>query len=90
MNTMIYEHEAIRLAEVTGRAMTRLPHRPREVVYMQGDRFNGKPCPFLIKHRCSVYEDLPMVCHTPSLPQSRRVGVRTSRDCRAARSASHV
>jgi Fe-S-cluster containining protein len=64
MNTMIHEHEAIRLAEVTGRAMTRLPYRPQHAVYVLGDRFNGKPCPFLVEHRCTVYEDRPMVCRT--------------------------
>lgn len=64
MNTMIYEHEAIRLAEVTGRPMTRLSYRPPDAVYQLGGKFNGKPCPFLSENRCSVYDDRPMVCRT--------------------------
>lgn len=64
MNTMIYEHEAIRLAEVTGRKMARLPFRPLDVVHAEGMKFNGKPCPFLIGDRCSVYEDRPLVCRS--------------------------
>lgn len=62
MNTMIYEHEAVRLAEVTGRKMKRLPHRPLALVYLAGDRFNGKPCTFLVNNECSVYDDRPLVC----------------------------
>ncbi len=62
MNTMIYEHEAIRLAEVTGRSMVRLPFRPLDVVHVEGMKFNGKPCPFLLDNECSVYEDRPLVC----------------------------
>lgn len=64
MNTMIYEHEAIRLADVTGRKMVRLPYRPRDVVVMVGDQFNRKPCTFLVENKCSVYEDRPLVCRT--------------------------
>jgi len=64
MNTMIYEHEAIRLAEVTGRKMARLAYRPINEVFAQGAKFNGKPCPFLRESRCSVYEDRPLVCRT--------------------------
>lgn len=64
MNTMIYEHEAIRLAEVSGRKMKRLPYRPLELVYLQGNRFNGQPCTFLVNNECSVYEDRPLVCRT--------------------------
>ena len=64
MNTMIYEHEAIRLAEVTGRKMVRLAYRPINEVFAHGAKFNGKPCPFLREDRCSVYEDRPLVCRT--------------------------
>jgi len=64
MNTMIYEHEAIRLAEVTGRKMVRLPYRPLNQVALDGAEFNGKPCTFLVENKCSVYEDRPLVCRT--------------------------
>ena len=64
MNTMIYEHEAIRLAEVTRRKMVRLAYRPINEVFAHGAKFNGKPCPFLREDRCSVYEDRPLVCRT--------------------------
>lgn len=64
MNTMIYEHEAIRLAEVTGRKMKRLPFRPLNVVAVEGSKFDGKPCPFLVDNQCSVYADRPLVCRS--------------------------
>jgi len=64
MNTMIYEHEAIRLAEVTRRKMVRLAYRPINEVFAHGAKFNGKPCPFLREDRCSVYQDRPLVCRT--------------------------
>jgi Fe-S-cluster containining protein len=64
MNTIIYEHEAIRLAEVSGRKMARLPFRPRNVAFAEGTRFSGTPCPFLVENRCSVYDDRPLVCRT--------------------------
>jgi Fe-S-cluster containining protein len=64
MNTMIYEHEAVRLAEVTGRKMVNLPYRPLDQVLADGNKFNGKPCPFLVKNKCSVYEERPLVCRT--------------------------
>ena len=62
MNTLIYEHEAKRLAEVSGRKMTTLPYRPMDVVLAEGNKYNFQPCPFLVKSRCSVYEDRPLVC----------------------------
>jgi Fe-S-cluster containining protein len=62
MNTMIYEHEAERLAKVTGRKMTRLAYRPLPVVLADGNKFNGVPCPFLAGGNCSVYEHRPLVC----------------------------
>jgi len=64
MNTMIYEHEAIRLAEVTGRKMVRLPYRPLNQIALDGDKFDGEPCPFLVENKCSVYDDRPLVCRT--------------------------
>lgn len=64
MNTMIYEHEAKRLAEVTGRKMRTLPYRPLDVVFLEGNKFNFEPCPFLVNNKCSVYDDRPLVCRT--------------------------
>jgi Fe-S-cluster containining protein len=64
MNTMIYEHEAVRLAEVSGRTLVRLPFRSLDVVHAEGLKFNGTPCPFLAENQCSVYEDRPLVCRT--------------------------
>ena len=62
MNTLIYEHEAKRLAEVSGRRMATLPYRPLDVVLAEGKKYNLQPCPFLVNSRCSVYEDRPLVC----------------------------
>jgi hypothetical protein len=64
MNTMVYEHEAVRLAEVSGRKMKRLPYRPVELVYLLGNQYNGQACTFLVNNECSVYEDRPLVCRT--------------------------
>lgn len=64
MNTVVYQHEAERLAEVTGRRMVRLPFRPLGTVHAEGMKFNGTACPFLLENRCSVYEDRPLVCRT--------------------------
>lgn len=86
MNTMIYEHEAIRLAEVSGRKMTRVAFRSRDLVAAEGEKFNGRPCPFLVNDQCSVYEDRPLVCRTHhSLREDAeqcRMNVPTSRQIR--------
>ena len=62
MNTIIYEHEARRLAEVSGRKMAAVPYRPPNVVSSEGMRYNSIPCPFLVADECSVYDDRPLVC----------------------------
>jgi Fe-S-cluster containining protein len=62
MNTMIYEHEARRLAEVSGRKMAVLPYRPPSVVFSEGMQYEFMPCPFLVADKCSVYDDRPLVC----------------------------
>jgi Fe-S-cluster containining protein len=64
LNTMIYEHEAINLASVTGRKMVRLTYRPPSEVFKKGKSFIGKPCPFLADNKCSVYGNRPLVCRT--------------------------
>jgi hypothetical protein len=43
-------------------AVATLPYRPMDVVLAEGNKYNFKPCPFLVNSRCSVYEDRPLVC----------------------------
>lgn len=59
---MLFEHEAVLLAEVSGRKMVRQPWRRRQEVDVDIDSSIGKPCPFLVDHRCSVYEHRPLPC----------------------------
>lgn len=58
----ILEHEAVRLAEASGRTMRRLDHRTIEEVMTAGLEFVGRPCPFLLNEKCSVYASRPLVC----------------------------
>jgi len=62
MGTLIYAHEAERLAAVSGREMIPVRHRPRDQVIALVDNFHGRPCPFLRNNRCSVYNDRPFIC----------------------------
>lgn len=59
---ILYEHEAVRLAEASGREMVRQPWRRRQEV--DGDIASSivKPCPFLVEHSCSVHEHRPLSC----------------------------
>lgn len=59
---MIFEHEAVLLAEVSGRQMERQPWRPLEEVEVDLDSMIGQPCPFLVEDACSVYEHRPLFC----------------------------
>lgn len=60
--TMVYEHEAERLANASGRKMRRLTFSSREVALQKAQHHNGKECPFLIENQCSVYADRPVIC----------------------------
>lgn len=62
LSTPILEHEAERLQKASGRPMTRLLHRTLEEVALAGLEFVGKPCPFLIDDKCSVYQSRPLIC----------------------------
>lgn len=62
MVTMVYEHEAERLATASGLKMRRLPYSSPDVAQQMAQRHIGKDCPFLIENRCSVYADRPIIC----------------------------
>jgi hypothetical protein len=59
---MNFEHEAVLLAEVSGREMFRQPWRRQQEVDVDIDSTTGKPCPFLVNDSCSVYEPRPVFC----------------------------
>ena len=60
--TLIYEHEAIAMAKVSGREMVKLSYRSREDVLNAAITFYGQSCPFLVDARCSIYEHRPLIC----------------------------
>lgn len=62
MPTMIYFHEAKRIAKASGRLMSSVPARPMHISLERAEAFNGKPCPFLLNDRCSIYEERPLIC----------------------------
>lgn len=59
---MVFEHEAMALAEASGRQMVRQSWRPQQQVDIDLDSVSGTPCPFLIDGSCSVYEHRPLFC----------------------------
>jgi hypothetical protein len=59
---MIFEHEAVLLAEVSGRELVRQPWQPLQAVDEDLDSMIGTPCPFLDNDSCSVYEHRPLFC----------------------------
>jgi Fe-S-cluster containining protein len=59
---MIFEHEALLLAEVSGREMVSQPWRRLQEVDIDLDSTIGMPCPFLVDDSCSVYEHRPLFC----------------------------
>lgn len=62
MVTLIYRFEAVRLAEITGRKMVEVPHRPREQVIQVNCLRPLQQCVFVNDGNCSVYEHRPMIC----------------------------
>ena len=62
MPTMIYRHEAERLAEASGRPAVPLRFRPRPEAILAAHRFYGQACPFLDEGRCTVYAARPIIC----------------------------
>lgn len=63
MPTLIYTHEAERLAVASGRKMNDIPPRLVETSLRTAAKVNGTPCPFLSGDgKCSVYNDRPLIC----------------------------
>lgn len=62
MPTLIYLHEAERLAAVSGRPLKPIKPRSREASLAAALPLYGKPCPFLQDSRCSVYQERPIIC----------------------------
>lgn len=60
--TMIYEHEAKVMAEISGRPMQKVDFRPKIEALLSANNFVGRPCPFLVEHNCSIYEQRPLIC----------------------------
>jgi Fe-S-cluster containining protein len=62
MPTMIYLHEAKRMAQTSGRQYNFVPPSPLPMALARARAFNGNPCPFLQNDQCSIYEDRPLIC----------------------------
>lgn len=62
MPTMIYAHEAARLAAASGRSPADLRPRRFEKSVESAKAFLGLPCPFLQDDQCVVYEARPLIC----------------------------
>ncbi len=62
MPAFIFEFEAKRMAAASGRRMAQLPVRDHQQVMLNGSRYVQVACPFLQDHRCSIYEQRPLVC----------------------------
>lgn len=62
MPTMIYAHEAERLAAASGRKMARPPLKPFHVALDESYQYYRQPCPFLRENLCSAYEARPLIC----------------------------
>lgn len=62
MPTMIYEHEAERLAYASGRNVAQLSVKPVSRALEDAKRYSGTACPFLKEGKCSVYDARPLIC----------------------------
>lgn len=63
MPTLIYAHEAERLAAASGRQMQQIPPRLIKDSLTTAAKFSGTPCPFLSDAGlCLVYSDRPLIC----------------------------
>ena len=62
MPTMIFLHEAKRMAKASGRQLIPVPSMAIPFALEKAKAFNGKPCPFLVNNQCSIYEDRPLIC----------------------------
>lgn len=60
--TVIFKHEAERLAQVTGRKMAEVGIRTEQQMHLDNARHFNSPCPFLVDNVCSVYKHRPMSC----------------------------
>ena len=58
MNISVTKLEASQLSRATGRKAVDLTQSKSHSV----NEFFGRPCPFLVKDQCSVYEDRPLAC----------------------------
>jgi len=87
MPTMIFQHEAERLADASGRPAVPVRFRSHDHALLAGLRFYGQACPFLNEGRCTVYAARPIICRlhhslnaSPancdcSIPPAQRKGV---------------
>jgi Fe-S-cluster containining protein len=62
MPTMIFQHEAERLADASGRPAVPLRFRSHDHALLAALRFYGQACPFLNEGRCTVYAARPIIC----------------------------
>lgn len=62
ISAVILASEVERIAEATGRPMTRLPMREPAAVEAAAAGFFRTPCPFLAGSECSIYDARPSVC----------------------------
>ena len=62
MPTMIFQHEAERLADASGRPAVPVRFRSHDHALLAALRFYGQACPFLDEGRCTVYAARPIIC----------------------------
>jgi Fe-S-cluster containining protein len=60
--SVVFRHEAERLAQVTGRKMAEVAFRSEQQMQRDSAKYFNTPCPFLLDDACSVYEHRPMSC----------------------------